>query len=59
MSRKNFRNDELLQVGALRNSKVGEELFVEYGEKFVFYKVNKSHFFEDSRVRKREIEVYC
>lgn len=31
-----FRKQELVQVAAFRNLKVDEELFVDYGAKFLF-----------------------
>lgn len=35
MWKKNFREHDPLQAAALRNSKVLEELFVDYGENFL------------------------
>lgn len=36
MSREDFGKQKLLQVFALKNTKIGEELFLDWGEKFIF-----------------------
>lgn len=36
LSRENSKKHELLQMGAFRNIKVVKELFLHYGENFIF-----------------------
>lgn len=44
VSRVDCRKSELLQVVSFRRAKVGEELFVNYGEKVMVLRVNSKHF---------------
>lgn len=46
MPRDIFRMHEMLRVAALDGTKVGEELFVDHVESFLFQNVNSTPFFE-------------
>lgn len=51
MSAGDFIKHELLQVNAIRNSWVEKELFVDYSEKVMIWRVNSTPLFEESGMK--------
>lgn len=51
MSRENLRQHKLLQMAAFGDIRAREELFVDYGEEFVFQKTDNTQYSDRSRTR--------
>lgn len=49
-----FRKHKLVQVAALRNMKLVEELFMSCGEMILLQQVSSKHFFEKCRKKNEE-----